>query len=1021
MAFNLTRILKSLLLREENTLTPKELEIVPGGSASTKTTVTSSQTTNQTITIPDATDTLVGKATTDTLSSKTLAFLRQSVIDDSTTTGTNATLVALTTGIVRLTNVSLSSISAIPAGVSGQSIIVENKTGTTLTINNEDTGIGTAANRLLTGTGAPITMLIDATFIFTYDSTSSRWSLTGGSGSGSGSGFKNILSDANSKLEGGIQDWVTYDDGASSSPVDGTAGSPSVITISSTSSGSEILEGLKSLKISKSAADGQGEGTSVLSQTIDRADRGKPFFVYLSYDATHANYVYGDLQVFAYDVTNSQLLTVYNDDNNGKLAQVKGRFSGVIYTQDTTASIRLIVHCTSINATAYNVIIDEVVITPQANITGPVMTDWQTFPYLTAGGTAASPGNNLISAITAAPSFGSGYTLKALYRRVGANLEIAIDYYQTNAGGAGTGMYVINLPPGLSIDTSKIDVNTGTATSNTSQSSVVGTFYDSLSTTIGIGQLIPYSATQIKALYQVATTAGVSNAITWSSTEHPFSTAGFSWSLRASMPIQDWSAGATLSANDAGLQTVRMITNTSTTAGTTSQNFIFTNVVHDNYNGYSVSTGKFTIPRTGIYRVTAAIGVVTNAIFNVRQNGIVISTYPAAASGSGMQITGGSIIYPFVKGDLVDIAPGSSITAAGGATKNYFMIESIPDFNTFGVQGPIIVGATTDWSSFEPLNIGAVTTAPSKGTTAVDTMRYRRDGTDAIIEMNYRQTAVGSAGSGVYLYSLPGGLSFAPEVVGSTTTTVDVNSNFFGTINVSTGLGNTETIAFVIPYDSTRFWLMICAALTDAGAGTASVQEPQSSTIFALSNTKLNIKGSFRVAIQGWSSETRLYPTQRVIGTTYLKDVKTSGTAGGPATSGPYQTRVLNTQEGDTGFCSLSSNQFTLQPGTYEIEATAPAHSGATGGNVGHHRIKIYNITDSSDAILGSGAYVSTPTVSNQVTTHTFLYGRIIVTGVKTFELQHKVQTTYATNGFGVGASFGDSEVYSIVKIDKIY
>ena len=72
MAFSLTKILKGLLISQENTLTPKEIEITPAGTAGTKTTIVSSQTTNKTITIPDATDTLVGKATVDALTNKTI-------------------------------------------------------------------------------------------------------------------------------------------------------------------------------------------------------------------------------------------------------------------------------------------------------------------------------------------------------------------------------------------------------------------------------------------------------------------------------------------------------------------------------------------------------------------------------------------------------------------------------------------------------------------------------------------------------------------------------------------------------------------------------------------------------------------------------------------------------------------------------------------------------------------------------------------------------------------------------------
>jgi len=72
MAFSFTKFIKGISIRQENTTTPNGIDIVPGGSANTTTTITSTQTTNRTITIPDASFTVIGASTTDVLSNKTI-------------------------------------------------------------------------------------------------------------------------------------------------------------------------------------------------------------------------------------------------------------------------------------------------------------------------------------------------------------------------------------------------------------------------------------------------------------------------------------------------------------------------------------------------------------------------------------------------------------------------------------------------------------------------------------------------------------------------------------------------------------------------------------------------------------------------------------------------------------------------------------------------------------------------------------------------------------------------------------
>lgn len=146
--------------------------------------------------------------------------------------------------------------------------------------------------------------------------------------------------------------------------------------------------------------------------------------------------------------------------------------------------------------------------------------------------------------------------------------------------------------------------------------------------------------------------------------------------------------------------------------------------------------------------------------------------------------------------------------------------------------------------------------------------------------------------------------------------------------------------------------------------------------------------------------------------TAYVKDVKSSGTAGGTFTSGAWQTRDLNTLEGDTEFVSLSSNQFTLSEGKYEIEAIAQAYA------VDKHAIKLRNTTDSTDDIIGGVTF--SDNLDGGHSNNSVLKGQIDITSSKTFEIQHRSDLTQASNGFGLAFGVGVSEIYCQVKITKI-
>ncbi len=145
----------------------------------------------------------------------------------------------------------------------------------------------------------------------------------------------------------------------------------------------------------------------------------------------------------------------------------------------------------------------------------------------------------------------------------------------------------------------------------------------------------------------------------------------------------------------------------------------------------------------------------------------------------------------------------------------------------------------------------------------------------------------------------------------------------------------------------------------------------------------------------------------------HLQDQESSGTNGGTATSGSWQTRTLNTKVTDDIGITLSSNTFALPAGTYYISASAPA------AQVSDHQARLYNQTDSSVTIYG------TPEIAGGtagIQSRSFIEGRFVLSGTKTMRIDHQVGVTKATSGYGLATGFGtgNSEIYTDVQIWQI-
>jgi hypothetical protein len=143
----------------------------------------------------------------------------------------------------------------------------------------------------------------------------------------------------------------------------------------------------------------------------------------------------------------------------------------------------------------------------------------------------------------------------------------------------------------------------------------------------------------------------------------------------------------------------------------------------------------------------------------------------------------------------------------------------------------------------------------------------------------------------------------------------------------------------------------------------------------------------------------------------HVRDEKANLSSGGSSSAG-VQTRVLNTVvTNQISGASLSSNQITLPVGTYYIDASAPCNKGSP------HKAYLYNITDSSDAVVGLNAYTDP---SDNVQTSSHVYGRFTIAGTKVFELKHWIDTAKVTNGLGVDTNAGNICIFANVMIWKV-
>lgn len=215
-----------------------------------------------------------------------------------------------------------------------------------------------------------------------------RSATTGNVWSGTGSAFKTQASRVftyekphaitnllpNSKPEQGSFGWSTYKDAAGVSPVDGTGGSPTTLTL--TEQSTFILNGRLTWKLAKSAANGQGEGISQ-PFPIKNIHKNKLVGIQVAY-ASDLAYSSDDLRVYIYDVDNATLITPSTVSFGAIDKDTGNTVLEASFLSSNSANYRLCFHVASTNASAWDFYFTDVAVL-WSRKTDSVLAGWKVY------------------------------------------------------------------------------------------------------------------------------------------------------------------------------------------------------------------------------------------------------------------------------------------------------------------------------------------------------------------------------------------------------------------------------------------------------------------------------------------------------------------------------------------------------------------------------------------------------------------------------------------------------------------
>jgi hypothetical protein len=484
------------------------------------------------------------------------------------------------------------------------------------------------------------------------------------------SGGVNYLS-ANPDAEVNTSGWAAYADAAGTTPVDATGGSPTTTWTRSTSS---PLRGTGSFLLTKDAANRQGEGAS-FDFTLDSADQAKPICVSFDYTLSSGTYADGDVTVYLYDITNTTVIQPAPYKVLSVTAGVSQKWIGYFQTSAASTSYRIALHVATTSASAYTVKFDNFNVGPTYQSYGAVVTDSSSSPVFTT----TNLGTTTVSLFSAR----EGDRLK-----VRGNITVG-----TGAASVGD----ITLPSGYTIDTSKM-----TATTKGQHVGLAFNVSNSTQNVITAAQatmiLFFDGSTNNKIFFSFAETAASGL------TKMNGNTVGNNTdiiSLNFEVPISGWSSNVQVS-SDADTRVVAFEADAQIPTGTLAGAYNiakFGTVTKDTHAGYSTGTGLYTVPVSGYYAVSATLEISgTFAAPNYSACSIQRNASPSNQVSGALkaQASLSTIFSPGCSG-VIFCNAGDTLgvySVSGGSSLSYTNSTSGSSFCITRISGPAQIAAS---------------------------------------------------------------------------------------------------------------------------------------------------------------------------------------------------------------------------------------------------------------------------------------------------------------------------------------